>query len=285
MGTIQKKFTVNLSEAEVIDDSDRYIQMSLSDLNNGETSFYPGDDVYIDIFRWPDDEPINSETTHGNFKAIATKIPESFSTQLIFHHSDEGQLTYTADAETIEFEWEGENETPVGISVEGRTITLNKEVCNILNVTYTTFKDIYLLSDVDEIATVLLCASLTDDDPKTNMTVQFGIREFDPDFPREPPDDPEDPPDNPPEQPDDPDPPSDGTDVTVGWQILSCETGEPVAGVQFYVENQSIGVSDSDGMLPNSTEHVTGEVVSIRATGSGIIDSDLDAIENDEITI
>ena len=76
--------------------AERYVSMSLADEPNfGKSDFMPGDQVFIDVLRWPD-EKIAIESTSGKIGLSQEKLPAEQSDNLQFVHADTARLTHAA---------------------------------------------------------------------------------------------------------------------------------------------------------------------------------------------
>ncbi len=246
MGEIQKEFDVNLED--YTDETDDQISIELDDETNGNLStFDPGSDVYLLIRRYPL-YTYTVESGGGALQFVGAEIPIEMTEKLYFTKTDSADLDYVPEGEIV-CTWQ-DPAPDVNITTDGKTVSLSAPAIGVLNCTYTTLVDRWRLHGVNVESEVIIVATMGE--VSDNITVTFEI--------------------------------GSGTEATVAVYLKYCDSGEAAPNMAFYVNGEYQGVSDANGLV-NIGSRTVGDSLSIRAIGSGIINSENDSIQNETLTI
>lgn len=126
-------------------------------LNNGDTSFSPGDDAYYFLFKDDNITVHEHETTAGG-KSSAGSGTKAIDENITFSNSDTSSLNYPPDG-SVTRKWLGRSFEVTGTSVspntalpevDGSELSMSggKKVVGILNCTYNSTGALYKLSGV-----------------------------------------------------------------------------------------------------------------------------------------
>jgi len=267
-GHVKKQFTVNFQEPSD-DSSDAgqqelaqwYIDLQLSDQNTVDGSVFPlNSDVYIDVYRWPYND-VQIESMAGTLKKSGSNINVKLSKNISFVHSDQGTLAQ-APYDEFSYEWQNRERPEPAISVLGRSLTLNREVFNVLQVKYSSKKDTYILNNVKEPTEVVVYASMGE--VSASLTVRFGTIEEDAEYPddsifEETEEETEE---------ETKEEVVDGEKIVKAVHTYDCTTGISESGWAVYVNNKFQGLTNSQGNA-SIGERTVGETVTIRCSKDG----------------
>lgn len=208
-----------------------YLSVELDDDHNeGKTTFCPGDDAYITVFHSPgQDVTINAAI--GNIKKLLSSVPVEIEESVNCDNSSSVNLKYEPNG-NINIVWS----PPVSsaYTIDGRTVTLASPVFSIATITYETLTDVLMLNGISETTEIRVLANMGD--VTSAMTVSFLC-------------DSEDTPD--------------GEEDEIAITTAFCDTGNPVSGVQVWINNVYQGSSNSQGIV-NIGLRTIGDVVTAR---------------------
>jgi hypothetical protein len=152
---------VSFSEDTTEDTTQSVLKLEIDDredgLNNGDTSFSPGDDAYYFLFKDSNVTVLDHEVTAGG-KSSEGSGTKSINESITFSNSDTASLGYPPDG-AVALQWLGRS-----FEIRGTTIVPNstlpeitrselkmpngKKVAGLLNCVYTSTGTLYKLSNV-----------------------------------------------------------------------------------------------------------------------------------------
>jgi hypothetical protein len=153
--------TLNVSFSEDTEGTQGVLKLEIDDredgLNNGDTSFSPGDDAYYFLFKDSNVTVLEHEVTAGG-KSAQGSGTKSIDETITFSNSDTGSLGYPPDG-GVTLQWLGRSFEVRGTEIFPNTslpevtrselkMSNGKKVVGLLNCVYESTGDLYKLSNV-----------------------------------------------------------------------------------------------------------------------------------------
>jgi hypothetical protein len=128
--------------------------------NKGKTSFRPGEDVYILLYRDPSIVVTHALTTHGSLVKEGSETIPAIEEFLTFANTDNASVNYPIVGTPVTV-WHGTNLGALTVGANGSNLSISDitglpdPYVGVAQITYTTYADVYrltstLLPGVDE---------------------------------------------------------------------------------------------------------------------------------------